>query len=348
MLIESVRLSGSSRFSSRNYPPPVDLLASNGGFDISARGEIMSRFFISMFAGSILALSSAGSAAYAQDVPSQSVTSDSVASSAITTSTNKPSIPAVDEDTLVDPASLLPDLPALPHANASLIGGTVQKVDRVQDEVIVHVFGAGKMKIFYDPRTQILRGSAVAAAPDLRPGQRIYVDTILNGGAVFARTIRIATTAAAGKSQGVVVSYRPDKSELVVRDQLSPSPVKLRLDSRTEIVQNGHAASASDLVPGTLVDVEFASLKDVRDAEHVSILAVPGSDFTFSGQVTSLDLHIGLLVLNSVSDHQTYEIYLDPSAVSVDDTLRPGADVTTVANFDGTRYTAKSLTVNSR
>jgi hypothetical protein len=48
-----------------------------------------------------------------------------------------------------------------------------------------------------------------------------------------------------------------------------------------------------------------------------------------------------------VTDHKTYEIYLDPSTVSVDENLRPGADVTTVANFDGTRYTAKNLTINS-
>jgi hypothetical protein len=96
-----------------------------------------------------------------------------------------------------------------------------------------------------------------------------------------------------------------------------------------------------------LVDVEFAPNKDARDAEQVSILAVPGTDFTFSGEVTSLDLHIGLLVLTSVTDHKTYEIYLDPSTVSVDENLRPGADVTTVANFDGTRYTAKNLTINS-
>jgi hypothetical protein len=266
----------------------------------------------------------------------------------VTTTTNKPSPPAVDEDTVVDPASLLPDLPTLPHAKASLIGGTIQKVDRVQDELIVHVFGGGKMKIFYDPRTQILHGSSLASAPDLRPGDRVYLDTILDGSAVFARTIRLATTAAAGKSQGVVVSYRPDKSELVVRDPLSPSLIKLRLDSRTEIVQDGHAASASELVPGTLVDVDFAPQKDARDAEHVSILAVPGNNFTFSGQVTSLDLHIGLLVLTSASDHKTYEIYLDPSTVSIDDRLRPGADVTTVASFDGTRYTATRLTVNSQ
>ena len=48
---------------------------------------------------------------------------------------------------------------------------------------------------------------------------------------------------------------------------------------------------------------------------------VPGTDFTFAGRVISLDLHIGLLVLQSATDHKTYEIYLDPSAIAIDDRL---------------------------
>jgi hypothetical protein len=134
----------------------------------------------------------------------------------------------------------------------------------------------------------------------------------------------------------------------VLRDLLSPDPVKLRVTSRTQIVQDGHAAFASQLVPGTLVDVNFAAQKDGRDVQQLSILAVPGSDFTFAGEVISLDLHLGVLVLKSTTDHKTYEIHLDPSVIAVDDRLRTGADVSAVANFDGSRYVARSLTVNSR
>jgi hypothetical protein len=282
-----------------------------------------------------------------QSVAPQSVTSHPAESSDVTSASTPLAPPGRDADNPVDPASLLPDLPILPPQKASLIGGTVQKVDRVRDELTLRIFGGGKMKIFYDPRTHILRGDSQGSASDLRLGDRVYVDTVLDGGSVFARNIRLAVTAAAGKSQGVVVSYRPDREELVVRDQLSPEPIKLHLDSRTEIIQEGHAASAGELVPGTLVNIEFASQKDARNAEQVVILAVPGTNFTFSGRVTSLDLHVGLLVLNSTSDHKTYEIYLDPS-VPISDRLQLGANVTTIANFDGTRYVAKSLSVNSQ
>jgi hypothetical protein len=324
-------------------------------------------FFSRSLASAVLAGSVFGCTAYAQAVAShpEAVSDAAVGSNStlgakaaasqpdapptVTPSGIAPIVTDPDAaDIAVDAASLLPDLPALPHAKASLLGGTIQRVDRVRDLLIVQVFGGGKMKVAFDTRTHIFEGNGLGAAPDLHVGDRVYVDTILDGSTVFARNIRLAMDLSGGKSQGVVKSYHSDKGELILRDMLSPDPVKLRLTNRTQVMKDGQVASASQLIPGTLVEVNFTSQKDGRDAQQVSILAVPGTDFTFGGTVTSLDLHIGLLVLNSSSDHKTYEIYLDPSVISVDDQLRPGADVTTVAKFDGTRYVARSLTVNSR
>ncbi len=299
--------------------------------------------FSSIFFGLIFFSLILGCAAAAQAIPAQSV----VDSSTVTPTGTAPAT-LENIDTPLDPASLLPDLPALPHRKASLIGGTVKKVDRVRDQLTVQIFGGGKMKILFDPRTHIYQGTAQASAPDIRPGDRIYVDTILDGDTIFARNIRLANTAAAGKSQGVVVSYNSDKQELCVRDLLSPEPVKIRLSSATQIQHNGRAVSAAELVPGALVDVDFAAQKDGRSAQQISILAVPGANFTFGGTVTALDLSTGLLVLKSSTDNKTYEIYLDPQYISVDQKLRPGADVTAETNFDGTRYAARSVVVTSR
>ncbi|MGC2647020.1 MAG: hypothetical protein WA261_12145 [Candidatus Sulfotelmatobacter sp.] len=277
------------------------------------------------------------------------VSADSASSAPATTRSSVTPVAVTPEnaDIVVDPASLLPDLPTLPPTKASLIGGTIQRVDRVRDELTVRVFGGGKMKVFFDTRTHIYNGNALGATPDLRVGDRVYLDTILDAGNIFARNIRLATQTAGGKSQGVVISYQSGKNELLLRDLLSPEAVKLRLTPNTQVVQDGHAAYANQLVPGTLVDVDFISQKDDRDAQKISILAVPGTDFTFAGVVTSLDLHIGLLVLTSQTDRKTYEIYLDPAAITVDDGLHAGANVTTVARFDGSRYVARTLTVNS-
>jgi hypothetical protein len=252
-------------------------------------------------------------------------------------------------NTVPDPASLLPDLPSLPHARASLIGGTIDKLDRVRDRVTVRVFGGGKMTIYFDPRTHVYNNGVLVTASALSRGDRIYLDTILDGSTVFARSIRLRTSAAAaGTSEGIVLSYREDKRELTLRDTLSPQALKIHLTSQTQVVNGVNPIPATSLEAGTLVAVKFSSQGNGRDvADQVSILAVPGSTFTFAGRVTGLDLSTGLLVLISDTDGKTYEIHMDPSAIAVSDNLHPGADVTTVASFDGSHYTARSLTVNS-
>jgi hypothetical protein len=82
-------------------------------------------------------------------------------------------------------------------------------------------------------------------------------------------------------------------------------------------------------------------------AREIAVLAVPGSSFTFAGEVINLDLRTGLLVLASSTDRKTYEIYLDQAPDTVDDNLRQGAHVSVIARFDGNRYVARSVTVSS-
>jgi hypothetical protein len=255
--------------------------------------------------------------------------------------------PAETADTVIDPASLIPDLPPVRPAKASLIGGTIGKLDRVRDRMTVQLFGGGKIIVAFDPRTSIFQDGVKASASNLQKGDRIYIDTILDGGMVFARSIRLKTAnTAGGESQGTVVSYRSDKSELVLRDLLSPRPLKIRLTSQTRVVDSGHPASAGELAPGTLVAVKFGPQRDGTDvAREISVLAIPGASFSFAGTVMAVDLRLGILVLNSSTDHKTYEISLDAPAASVDN-LRPGADVTVLSRFDGSHYVAQNVTVN--
>jgi Domain of unknown function (DUF5666) len=290
-----------------------------------------------------LGLTAAG---YGQGTPTQSVLSSS---SPVRSSSGPPSADRSSDNTL-DPASLVPDLPALSPKNTSLVGGTIRKLDRVKDQLTVDVFGGGKMNVAFDPRTRIFQDGAPASTADLHEGDRVYVDTILNNNTIFARNIRLKTDAAAGMSQGVVMSYSADKGELIVSDALSPEPLKLRLASSTRLTDNTRKASvsATELVPGTLVTIKFgAQQSDSHDtASEVNILASPGANFTFAGHVTGLDLRAGLLVLKNATDGKSYDIYLDPATVSVNDKLQLASDVIVLTRFDGTRYVASSLTVN--
>ena len=78
-------------------------------------------------------------------------------------------------------------------------------MDRVRDVLTIRVFGGGKMKIYFDPRTHILKNGDPVLPSDLHRGDHVSIDTILNNGAVFARNIRL-TTALPGETQGIVVN----------------------------------------------------------------------------------------------------------------------------------------------
>jgi hypothetical protein len=309
------------------------------------------------------AASSSAVASYSAVAPGESASitlvpeSSAVAPAADSPAEATPSTPSIEvvrtapdaPEVVVDPASLLPDLPKLPNEKASLIGGTIGRLDRVRDQMTVHVFGGGKMKIAFDPRSHIFHDGAEATLADLRQGDRVYVETILDGSTVFARTIRVKSTGAAGESQGIITGYRADKGELQLRDALSPHTITISVNSQTRIVEGDHNVSSTKLSPGTLVAVKFGPRKDGGQvAREVSVLATPGASFTFAGQVTAIDLRLGLLVLTSSTDHKTYEIYLDPAAPGVDDNLRPSANVTVLARFQDNRYVARSISVDAQ
>jgi hypothetical protein len=287
--------------------------------------------------------------AYAQ-TPSQPVTSDIISNAPV--SEIKPEKPASVEDAesasmVADPASLIPDMPPVPSARATLIGGMVKKLDRVRDEMTISVFGGGHMKILFDPRTHIYVSGTDGKASDLHEGDRVYVDTTLDGSKIFARNIRIKSAQAEGQSQGVVMEYRADRGELTIRDALSPSPVHIRLSSSTQVKQGDRVVSINTLAPGCLIGVQFDSDRSSGNiARQISIFAMPGVPYIFTGQVTHLNLSTGLLVLTSSTDRKSYEIHFDPSTVH-DDNLRIGAMVTVVTGFDGSRYMARNLTINT-
>ena len=262
----------------------------------------------------------------------------------------EPRKPSISEDAAVtvDPASLLPDLPPVPRENATLVGGTIEHLDHVRDRITVHVFGGGKQTILFDPRTAVYRDGKPASVADLHEGERVYLDTILDGSTVFARSMRLDAARATGQSQGVIVKYSADRGELTFRDALAPNTVQVRVTSGTKVKQNGRFASFSELVPGSLISVGFSSDGAGKNtANEISILALPGTRYIFAGDIVHIDLRTGLLVLNSSTDLKTYEVYLNPSATP-DDGLHAGANVTVLTTYDGTRYVVRSISINSR
>jgi hypothetical protein len=284
------------------------------------------------------------------DPPPSAIVSPSTTNGSIQPETIQPGTPTADDSAessiVADPASLLPDLPPVPRKSATLVGGIVERLDRVRDQVTVKVYGGGRVSALFDPRTRVFRGTKEVTIADLRLGERIYLDTILDGTTVFAKSIRLSPAAATGHSQGILLKYRGD--DLLIRDALSPNSVRIRLSPSTKFVRGKQTVPASTLVPGSLIEVEFDSQGNGHDlAREISILALPGTKYTFVGEVVHLDLRTGLLVLKSSIDQKTYELYLDPAS-HPDDNLQTGVNVTVIANFDNARYVARSIRIDSQ
>src|SRR5207245_8310679 len=93
-----------------------------------------------------------GGLAFGKVTPAESVVSEPAATPAASPDETAKSS-AGDADITLDAASLLPDLPPVPAGKATLVGGTIERLDRVQDRLTVHVFGGEKMKILFDTRT---------------------------------------------------------------------------------------------------------------------------------------------------------------------------------------------------
>jgi hypothetical protein len=217
----------------------------------------------------------------------------------------------------------------------------------VRDQLVVRPFGGKNTRIMFDGRTQIYRDGVLTSAHDLKEGERVYVDTVQDGTMVFAKNIRIVSKGVSSEGRGQVLSYRPERSEFLLRDGLSPEPVRVRVTAATVFLRNDKTVPAAQLAPGDVVAVRMQRVGGDAVATEVSILAAAGTVYTFAGRVSYLDLHAGLMAIVDPRDQKSYDVTFDPARMRLSPELREGADVSVAAGFDGVRYKANSITVNS-
>jgi hypothetical protein len=232
------------------------------------------------------------------------------------------------------------------------MGGAIRRVDPVQDRFQLKTFGERPMTILYDERTQVYRDGKKLSLRQLGPEDHASVQTVLDGGKIFAISIHILSQTPEGETQGKVLSYDPATGELEMRSNLSPEAVRFFVTNSTSIAREGQSAftgarsGPADLVPGSLIGVRFATDSEGRSvADRVAVLAVPGFTFVFAGNISALNMGSGLLDVVDAKDDQSYEIHFDPSTILPSQNLRPGERVRVAATFDGTRYIATGITV---
>jgi hypothetical protein len=261
-------------------------------------------------------------------------------SPAATPSTSSATTPAPPPayDPLLDP-------PPLARANLTLIGGSIANLDPVLNRITLRPFGdKHKMRIAFDTRTKIYVDGTVAAESSLQTGQRVYIDTMLNGTAVFAKSIQIETKGMGGSGRGQILDYDSASGALTLRDELSNQPAHFQVSSSAVVHTGNQTGSLADLVPGSLVALTFGTQQNHAVVEEVSLLAKPGSSFTFFGKITYVDMSRKIVAVDNQNDQKNYEIHLTSIPQSMMRNLHEGTVVDIAAIFDGSQYVARNLT----
>lgn len=234
-------------------------------------------------------------------------------------------------------------VPPLPKGKTSLVGGKVTKIDGVHNRLSVKVFDGGRWTVAFDERTHFYMDGAETTFENVKKGERVYVDTMLDGHRVFARNVHIVTKTGAAGASGQVTAF--NGGVMTVRDDLSAHPVQFHVDNQTLVKQDGRMASIGEIQPGSLISVQFAPGKENQEmAREVTILASPGQSVTFDGIVRNVDLRNNQLAIENHSDNKTYEVALDGDQ-GIPSNLMVGSEVTVAAVFDGRGYKAHSIAV---
>jgi cold shock CspA family protein len=239
----------------------------------------------------------------------------------------------------------------MPKGKSTVIGGSIRDVDQVRDRFVLNVYGEKPMRVLYDERTQVFRDGKRISLRDFGPTAHASIQTTLDGASIFAVSVHILSEQPSGDFQGRVKSFEPESGVLTLTTAASREPFRVKVTSQTAFKREGQSAfssvasSANDLVPGSLVSVEFSSNnKGQGAAQEVTVLAAPGATFIFSGTLSSLDTHSGALTLVDARTNQGYQIFFDPTHQSAE-SLRAGQHVRISADYDGKRYVATEISV---
>lgn len=232
-----------------------------------------------------------------------------------------------------------------PGGKVGLVRGVVKRLDLIHDQLFIHTFGGGDVRIVFDGRTQLLPQNIHIRLTSIPVGSVVSVDTVIDDGKLFARTVRTGPSNAV-ELNGQVVRYDAAKSQLTLRDSTSPESVSLRITPNTTVLSRGQPASPQDLSPSMLVRVWFFPIQ--MAAKNVEILAKSGDSFTFEGRIVAVDLRLRVLALSNDSDQSDREFAIDSLDASTLRLLREGTDVSIQAEFDGDRYNARTVTLVSR
>ena len=261
------------------------------------------------------------------------------------TQTARPAVPDDAGPQQTAEAADMPSSPPGPRAKVGLVRGVLKQLDPIHDQLLVRAFGGGNVRIAFDTQTQLLTQGTGTRLTSIPAGSVVSVDTVIDKGRLFARSVRTDSSHSV-ELNGQVVRYDAAKSRLTLRDPMSPENVSLRITPSTTVISRGQATSPQALSPGMLVQVRFSPGQNA--VNNIDVLAERGNSFTFEGQVVAVDLRSRVLALSNDSDQSVRELAigsLDSTSLRL---LREGANVSIQAEFDGERYNVCTVTLTPR
>jgi hypothetical protein len=245
----------------------------------------------------------------------------------------------------------LTPIPALPRGKSTILGGAIRNVDPVLDRFTLAIVGEKPIKILFDERTQVFLDGKKIPLRDLRPSSHASVQTTLDGVSVFALSVHILSQMHQGDLSGEVVSYNGATGDLELASGHGGQPMRFTISNDAKFERKGQGSfvasrsGPSDLQRGALVSLQFQpDGKGHATVNEVTVLATPGSEFVFSGNVVALDMHVGSMVLLDPNNNQTYQIEFNASSLASMPDIRTGQRVRVAAEYDGTRYLAHNVT----
>lgn len=257
-----------------------------------------------------------------------------------------PTSPPQSDDASQHPTALAVDnpRPELTSGKVGLVRGVLKRLDPIHDQLLIRAFGGGEVRIAFDPRTQLLAENKNTRLTSLPTGSVVSVDTVINDGKLFARSVRVGASDAV-ELNGEVVRYDATRSQLTLRDPLTPKSVALHITPSTVVVNRGQPATPQALSPGMLVQVWFSPTQGVGNSvNRVEILAERGNSFTFQGRIVAVDLRSRVLALSNDSDQSVRDLAIGSLDADNLRLLHEGANVSIQAEFDGERYNVRTVT----
>src|SRR5208282_151926 len=124
-----------------------------------------------------------------------------------------------------------------------------------------------KVKVVVDERSHIYRNGTPTTVLGIHKGDRVYVDTLLDRSddKILAKNVRVVTDTGLAEVRGQVIATNPGRDTVTVRDMLSAKPVTFSFSSGTSYSSIKGIASAGDVQPGALIDVQFSPRRTDRD-----------------------------------------------------------------------------------